>query len=295
VRDPFAALVVALTHTGFSMAEPVSRKQWTLLLEPMPPTLNELESRIASSTDPDVRGVLNCVQDVERELERLEEQGVRAVTTYDEAFPDAWREKLGGKAPPVFFAVGETALLKGQSVAILGSRNAPEEALEFADVCARSAAKRGWRVVSGGARGVDFAAVHGACTSGGDAVVVAADALSDVHRKLVRAGCDASHFVVVTANHPDSGFTVGQAMGRNKLVYSLSNVAVIAACEEGSGGTWTGAVEAIRAGWAPVCVWTGPGAPSGNSALAKQGAVPVLQDSQVFEARLEIAGTLFDA
>ena len=54
-------------------------------------------------------------------------------------------------------------------------------------------------------------------------------------------------------------------------------------------------VEAIRAGWAPDCVWTGPGAPAGNFALQREGAIPVLQESAVFGARLEKAGTLFDA
>lgn len=295
MRDPFATLVVALTQTGFSMAKPVSRKLWSPLIEPLPASLGEFEKRVSTCVHPEVRDVLECARAIELELERLEEQGVRAVTVFDETYPEQWRLRLGVKGPAVFFAIGDVALLEGPSVAILGSRNAPEEALAFADSCARSASQRGWRVVSGGARGVDFAAVHGACSSGGNAVVVAADALIDVYRKLVRAGCDPERFVALTVNHPDSGFTVGQAMGRNKLVYSLTNVSVIAACEEGSGGSWTGAVEAIKAGWAPVCVWTGPGAPAGNSSLLKQGAEPVLQASQVFDAKQQKAATLFDA
>src|SRR5687767_3692952 len=277
VKDPFAALVVALTHTGFSMGQPVPRKLWGALLETAPHSVQDFSERISSSVHPEVRNSLSCLGAVEQELARLEEQGVRAVTLFDEAFPEPWRSRLGAKGPAVFFAIGDVSLLSGASVAILGSRDAPEEALAFADSCAQSAAQRGWRVVSGGARGVDFAAVHGACASGGEAVVVAADALNDVYRKLVRVGCEAERFVVLTVNHPDSGFTVGQAMGRNKLVYSLANVSLIAACEEGSGGTWTGAVEAIKAGWAPVCVWTGPGAPPGNFALQREGAFPVLQ------------------
>lgn len=295
MRDPYAALVVALTHTGFSMGQAVPRKLWGPLFEVTPHSIEEFLERITSSVHPEVRNSLSCLSEVEQELARLEEQGVRAVTLFDEAYPEQWCLRLGVKGPAVFFAIGDAALLSGASVAILGSRDAPEEALAFADSCARSAAQRGWRVVSGGARGVDFAAVHGACASEGEAIVVAADSLSDVFRKLVRAGCDAERFVVLTVNHPDSGFTVGQAMGRNKLVYSLANVSVVAACEEGSGGTWTGAVEAIKAGWAPVCVWTGPGAPAGNLALQREGAIPVLQESTVFEARLEKAGTLFDA
>ncbi len=44
---------------------------------------------------------------------------------------------------------------------------------------------------------------------------------------------------------------------------------------DGSGGTWTGAVEALRGGWVPVLVRDEPGAPAGNRALIAQGATPI--------------------
>ncbi len=60
-------------------------------------------------------------------------------------------------------------------------------------------------------------------------------------------------------------------MGRNKIIYALSDVAVVVSSAAGSGGTWTGAMEAIEGGWVPVLVRDGPDAPEGNRALIAKG------------------------
>ncbi len=43
-------------------------------------------------------------------------------------------------------------------------------------------------------------------------------------------------------------------MGRNKLIYSLSVGMLVAECEKDKGGTWSGAVEALRQQTPPVLV-----------------------------------------
>jgi len=53
-------------------------------------------------------------------------------------------------------------------------------------------------------------------------------------------------------------------MGRNKLIYAMSTATLVVECEEGSGGTWAGAVEALRGRTAPVIAWTGVGAVRGT-------------------------------
>lgn len=64
-------------------------------------------------------------------------------------------------------------------------------------------------------------------------------------------------------------------MGRNKIVYALSDVAVVVSSATGSGGTWTGAIEAIKGGWIPVLVRDSPDTPDGNRALIAKGGVPL--------------------
>ena len=78
--------------------------------------------------------------------------------------------------------------------------------------------------------------------------------------------------VLLTPYSPDAGFSVGAAMGRNKLIYGLAEFAVVVSSDYQTGGTWAGAVEALRAGWCPVLARDGDGVPSGNKELLKLGA-----------------------
>ncbi|MYC85655.1 MAG: hypothetical protein F4X18_09080 [Acidimicrobiia bacterium] len=64
-------------------------------------------------------------------------------------------------------------------------------------------------------------------------------------------------------------------MGRNKLIYALSDVTVAVAADNGSGGTWTGATEAIRGDYCRVAVWRGSGEGPGNDPLERRGALPL--------------------
>ena len=64
-------------------------------------------------------------------------------------------------------------------------------------------------------------------------------------------------------------------MGRNKLIYAMSDVAVVVSSADGSGGTWTGAVEALKGGWVPVFARDDADAPAGNRSLVALGAAPL--------------------
>ena len=90
-----------------------------------------------------------------------------------------------------------------------------------------------------------------------------------------RAALADGQVALASPYHPTASFSAGAAMGRNKLVYALADVAVIVASTAESGGTRAGAVEAIRAQWVPVYVRTGPGAPAGNERLVEAGARPL--------------------
>jgi predicted Rossmann fold nucleotide-binding protein DprA/Smf involved in DNA uptake len=68
-------------------------------------------------------------------------------------------------------------------------------------------------------------------------------------------------------------------MGRNKLIYAFSDVAVVVSSAEGSGGTWTGAIEALKGGWVPLVVRSGSGVPPGNAALIARGASALADDT----------------
>ena len=58
--------------------------------------------------------------------------------------------------------------------------------------------------------------------------------------------------MLCTPYGPDAPFSPGNAMGRNKLIYAQSLVTLVVASDRETGGTWSGAVEALKdgsAGW----------------------------------------------
>jgi len=67
-------------------------------------------------------------------------------------------------------------------------------------------------------------------------------------------------------------------MGRNKLIYGLADFAVVVSSDYQTGGTWAGAVEALKASWCPVFVRGGADGPKGNRELIKLGAAAMPED-----------------
>ena len=207
------------------------------------------------------------------EVERLNGRGLWLVSIADAAYPSRLRDRLGDAAPPILYGAGSLELLQGGGVAIVGARDADAEALEFAANAAAAVARSGRPVVSGGARGIDAAAMTGAAEAGGKVMGVIADSLERKVRSTdVRALIGDERLVLVSPYGADVPFSVGAAMGRNRLIYCLADAALIVSTSEGEGGTWAGATEAIKAAWVPVYVRAGEGVPAGNAALIARGA-----------------------
>lgn len=147
---------------------------------------------------------------------------------------------------------------------------------EVARQAARRAVGEGFAVVSGGARGVDQVAMSAAWDADGVVVGVLSQGLDRALRlRENRAAVLEGRALLCSPYSPSAGFSVGNAMARNKIVYAQSSAAFVVATDEGSGGTWAGATEALSKGYAPVAVWMGDDAGPGNAALVKQGATPV--------------------
>jgi len=84
--------------------------------------------------------------------------------------------------------------------------------------------------------------------------------------------------VLLTPYAPTAGFSVGAAMGRNKLIYGLAEFAVVVSSDHQTGGTWAGAIEGLKATWCPVLVRDGGNVPRGNKELLKLGAISLPSD-----------------
>ncbi len=176
----------------------------------------------------------------------------------------------------MLFGSGPASMLSGGGVAIVGSRDADEAAVAFTERLASAVARGGTPVVSGGARGIDAVAMRAAFDAGGSVVGVVPEGVERRLREAsTRSAVAGGQALLVSPYHPAAGFSAGAAMGRNKLIYALADVAVVVSSAEGSGGTWTGAIEALKGGWVPVLVRDDAGTPPGNAALIRQGAAPV--------------------
>ena len=115
-----------------------------------------------------------------------------------------------------------------------------------------------------------------AAATRGRVLGVLADSLQARIRKAnVRTLMADDRVCLVTPYHPTSGFSVGTAMGRNKLIYGLADLTVVVASASGSGGTWAGATEALSKGYGAVAVYRGPGEGVGNGELEALGATPL--------------------
>ncbi|MBI2948750.1 MAG: DNA-processing protein DprA, partial [Verrucomicrobia bacterium] len=217
--------------------------------------------------------LLESANRLSAEVQNLFERGLWVVTRADKLYPAKLRDSLKHQAPTVLFGAGDIRLLQRGGVAVIGSRNIDETGAAFArEVGAKAvAAKR--PVVSGGARGTDRIAMQAALESGGLAFGALADSLERTARQDdVREFVSDGKLVLLTPYGPTAGFSVGAAMGRNKLIYGLAEFAVVVSSEHQTGGTWAGAVEALKANWCPVLVRDGGDVPSGNKELLKLGA-----------------------
>jgi predicted Rossmann fold nucleotide-binding protein DprA/Smf involved in DNA uptake len=194
------------------------------------------------------------------------------------------KQHLGDAAPPVLFGYGDQQHMQRGGVAMVGSRDATPADLALAGQLGGLVSRAGYPVISGGARGIDQQAADGALAHGGPVVAVLADAmLRTATRPDYRKHLLAGNVTLLTPYSPEAGFSAGNAMGRNRLIYCLSGAAVAVCSAPGKGGTFTGAAESLNRGWVPV--WTVPNddPASGNSLLIAKGAgvLPALTDFDV--------------
>jgi DNA processing protein len=208
------------------------------------------------------------------ELERLESLGIWAMTRAGAGYPERLRERLKNSAPAVVFGAGPLELIGKPGLAVVGSRNVDETGSAAAEFAGQACARAQWVVYSGAARGVDEIAMKACIDHGGQVVGLLADSLEKaVRAPFSRQALSDGTLTLLTIYSPRAPFSVGAAMGRNKLIYALADMALVVASDFGTGGAWAGATDALKAAWGPVFVRDGADIPEGNRKLLQQGAL----------------------
>ena len=209
-------------------------------------------------------------------VERWSSRAIWVVSRADPTYPRRLKARLREGAPPVLYGSGDVSLLNSGGLAVVGSRNVDEVLTAYARHVGELAARSQRTLVSGGARGVDQAAMEGAWDAGGSVCGVLADGLEKSilkheHREPLRNG----RLVMVSPYDPSSPFSIPHAMQRNKLIYALADAALVVNADLKKGGTWAGAVEQLdKLRLVPVFVRASGDVSPALEALRQKGALP---------------------
>ncbi|HEV2483701.1 MAG TPA: DNA-processing protein DprA [Puia sp.] len=150
-------------------------------------------------------------------------------------------------SPVILYVKGNKRLLKEDSIAIVGSREAAELSLRFTDNIARMAIKRNKVVVSGFAKGVDRQALDSAIDAKGQSIIVLPQGImtfssgyNEYYKEIVKG-----NVLVLSTFSPKAPWHRELAMARNPIIYGLANEIYVAESSE-KGGTWAGVMDGLR-------------------------------------------------
>ena len=269
--------------------------------------LREVQREPADLLDPDAIGLLRSCHAIvgadrlqrllqrgfllSQAVERWQARAIWVISRADPDYPRRLKARLKEDAPAILYGCGNVDLLETGGLAVVGSRDVDDALIDYTGTVAELAAKARKTLISGGARGIDQAAMRGALEAGGRVNGVLADSLEKTainreHRNFLLDG----QLTLLSPYDPGAGFNVGNAMQRNKLIYALSDAALVVNSDLNKGGAWSGAIEQLnKFHFVPIYVRSRGARSAGLEALLSKGARswPNPKDAAAFEDFLE--------
>ncbi len=211
-------------------------------------------------------------------LQKAKAVGCYPITRVSGEYPHKLRVRLGLDCPGCLWGKGDVRLLTLPMVGLVGSRVIKESNLAFARETGFQAAKQGYVLVSGNARGADRVAQDACLENGGYVISVVADEMASLPAN--------DRILYLSESGYDLPFTPQRALHRNRVVHSLADIMLVAQSDLETGGTWNGTVTNLRGNYSPVfCFRDGSDA---SSRLEQLGATLVdpaeLQDFSALRA-----------
>ena len=195
-------------------------------------------------------------------LAKGKERGCVPVPRIRADYPALLRKRLGWDAPGCLWARGDLSILHTPAIALVGSRMLRPENRDFAAAVGEYAAKRGWTLVSGNARGADRTAQEACLQAGGNVISIVADELD---RQELR-----ENILYLSEDGFSEAFSAQRALSRNRCIHCLGQLTFVAQSELKKGGSWQGTANNLRHNWSPVfCFRDGSEA---SLALEQKGA-----------------------
>ena len=209
--------------------------------------------------------LLNEKERLRRYIRRGQQQGCVPVTRVSEDYPQIVRQRLGTESPGVLWAKGNISFLSEKKIALVGSRDITTANAEFAAKVGSEAARQGYILISGNARGADRIAQEACLKAGGRIIVVVADELEKQKAN--------SQILYLSEEGFDTAFSPLRALSRNRVIHTLAEKVFVAQCAAGKGGTWSGTIKNLKENWSPVfCCQDGS---KGAAQLVQLGATAI--------------------
>lgn len=190
--------------------------------------------------------------------ENIQNSGVEVIPVVSSEYSKTLKENLKKTTPIILYVKGNKQIMQEKSIAIVGSRDASEVALNFTDKIAIQARKERKVVVSGFAKGVDKQALDSSIAYKGQSIIVLPQGIMTFEsgfKTYYKQIIDGSVLVLSTF-HPKSGWAKELAMARNPIIYGLANEIYVAEskpsknCQgkETKGGTYAGVIDGLKKG-----------------------------------------------
>lgn len=231
--------------------------------------------------------LIQCLETGEhqKEMEKAESFGARILFYGSPEYPEALEEIPD--APPVLFCLGETPKPKTPCVAMVGSRKCAPESERIAQKIGRDLGSLGICVVSGMARGIDSASIHGCLQGRGSPVGVLGCGINRVYPPENKDlfSRTRSKGALITEFPFDTPPQKKNFPRRNRIISGLSMGVLVVAASKRSGSLITvdHAIEQNRtvlAAPGPV----GQASFEGSNGLIRDGASVVLESRDVLFA-----------
>lgn len=275
-QSEYSDLTRFLVQEGFQPSD---------LLSPQSPALRQAENLFGPGR---LTRLVGRGFQLAQALDYWSARSIWVVSRADARYPKRIKSRLKHDAPPIMYGCGDPDLVDNGGLAVVGSRDADDEMLSYAQRAGERAASAGRGLISGGAKGVDSAAMDGAEALGGIVCNVMAEGLAQaaISRRF-RDGLQERRTLLISPYDPSAGFNVGHAIARNKFIFALADVGLVVNSDLERGGTWAGAIEQLRKlHFVPLYIRSSGKRSAGLDALLREGALPwpEPEDGEALEA-----------
>ena len=248
------------------------KKEPSDLLKDNKKILNLIESKL-SIKESRISKLVSSSMALSLKLSNWSKLGIWVISSLDHAqYPAQLKMKYRDQLPLLIFGSGNQEMLHKGGVGMVGSRAITPNEHKYAALAAEKFVRNNIPVITGGAKGIDEISMMSALENGGEVICILPSELSKkVLLSNYREFIENQKLTLLSIEDPDSGWSAGRAMARNKFIYLLSNGVLVVASGL-SGGTWSGAMECIKKNWVSVYVKPSNDEKSGVNDLIEAGA-----------------------